>query len=105
MSPFTPMAQITERDIQDAARSTLAAGADPQVMGTFLALIDWSGPQTAIQDRLSELLAWTDWYADGRITEQEWISCLQSLLPAAERTTGVRVAEEESPFRVDPGNA
>ena len=88
MSPFIPISQLNPRDIQDAVRESLRDDVSPEVIGRFLAWIDWSGfPKEDVKRTLSDLTGWTDEYAEGHLSKMAYAARLLSLLPPQERTT------------------
>lgn len=99
MCPLRPISTLTERDIQDAVRDAVRNGLDPEGMGLFLSLVDWAhDSDEAIRDLLGEMILWADEYAEGHLTESQYLARLLSILPAPERPN--RVVAGDSPLAV-----
>ena len=88
MATLIPILDLRPQDVHDAIRAALRSGLNADTLADFVASVDWSGTHTTrppIADLVGHVEGWSAEYADGHLTETQYVGQLLSLLPVSER--------------------
>lgn len=72
--------------VRNLVRRALRAGLDAELVGEFLASVDWGGLEAADSKAaaiLGQMEGWATEYAEGELTRAQYVARLLSLLPRA----------------------
>jgi hypothetical protein len=81
---FPAIQELTPQRVRNAVRRALRTGVDAEMLGDFLTSVDWStgdSADPAVKAMLGELEAWSTSFAEGDLTQAQYIARLLSLLP------------------------
>jgi hypothetical protein len=103
MSSLIPIAKVRRQRLQNEVRACLRNGLDVDMLGAFLASVDWSGAGTIrpkIADDLGKLEAWITQYTESFVSRPEFIARLLTLLPERERNWALFFPDEPTVIKV-----
>ena len=78
--------ELTLQRVRNVVRRALRAGLDAEMLGDFLASVDWGsgdGADPRVRAMLGEMEGWATGYAEGELTRAGYVARLLSLLPRA----------------------
>jgi len=83
---FPAIQDLTTPRVRNVVRRALRTGLDAEMLGDFLASVDWSGYESAdsqVKAMLGEMEAWSTAYTERQLTRAQYVARLLSLLPRA----------------------
>lgn len=76
--------ELTPSQVRNVVRRALRKGLDAEMVGDFLASVDWGGCDAAgaqVKAMLGDMEAWSTAYAEEELTRAQYVARLLSLLP------------------------
>ena len=86
---FPAIQDLTPQKVRAVVRRALRVGLDPELVGEFLATVDWGTFESAdpgVREMLGQMEAWATGYSEGQLTREEYIARLRGLLPTSGST-------------------
>lgn len=84
MDKLLPISDLSREDVLNVVRQALKRGLDADTLEDFLASVDWSGvdrERPPIADLVGQMEGWSSRYADGDLSQAQYVDRLLSLLP------------------------
>ncbi len=96
---FPAIQELTTVRIRNVVRRALRPGLDAELLGDFLASVEWGAADSAgpgVRAMLGQIEGWATAYAEGELTRGAYVARLLSLLPKADKHSRLATGEDEA---------